>query len=75
MPRQNLLPFLKYLARFRAILLQIDLLEQTAVHLRGDLQEQMYTYIQRQRVVKRWLKREIVSLGRTLGVRARDLPI
>ena len=75
MPNRNVLPFLKYLARYRALLFHIDLLEQAAQTLGGDLQDQMRTYVQRQLVIKRWLRREIFLLGREVGIRERDLPI
>ena len=73
MVRRNLLPFLKSLARYRAILLQIELLEQSAEGLRGDLRAEMRTYVQRLYLIKRWLRREIISLGRTLRVRQMNL--
>ena len=70
-----MLQFLKYLARYRALLFHIDLLEQAAENLQGDLQTEMRTYVQRQLVTKDWLKREITSMGREMRIDENDLQL
>ena len=75
MTRRYLLQFLKTLARYRALLFHIELLENAAERLRGDLRTQMRTYVQRQMVIKDLTKTEIISLARSLRIPERDLPL